>query len=277
MTWERFHYVCRRHLRGESGRADFGPSAAYYRSDENSDLYGGPAPVRSLPRYIVSELESMTDTDRRTAAISLYADMDFSTPMRDTLRVKRSLAYVAIVMAAYLVLASVYTLFVFPSFLPFFEEAGALPPPWAQWYLEHWHLPVSVVALLTLLIGLTAYQLNALFAFKHAPGGLESRSLVLPRRIKQSYTRLVALIAFPVENAPEDNALAARIRELIESGLDLRKELPVLIKIHGDEFTRLSNRYVQTLIALLGVIAIVTVAFFLISAYTPIFGAGDLI
>lgn len=277
MTWERFHYVCRRHMRNGLGQADFAPSAQFYRSSEDSDLYGGPATARSLPHYIVSQLESMTDTNRRTAAISLYADMDFSTPMRDTLRVKRSLAYVAIVMAAYLMLASVYTLFVFPSFLPFFEEAGALPPPWAQWYLEHWLLPVSAVALLTLLIGLTAYQLNTLFAFKHAPGGLESRSLVLPHRIKQSYTRLVALIAFPVENVPQDTSLAAKIRELIESGLDLREELPVLIKIHGDEFARLSNRYVQALIASLGVIAISTVAFFLISAYTPIFGAGDLI
>lgn len=277
MTWERFHYVCRRHMRGGLGQADFALSAQFYKSGENSDLYGPPAAVGSLPRYIVSQLESMTDADRRTAAISMYAEMDFSMPTRETLRVKRALAYIALVMMTYLVLASIYTEFVFPSFLPFFEEQDMPRPQAALTYLKYSHVPIGAAALLGVIVGFTIHQLNVLLAFKHLPTTFHNRSLAIPGKVKRTYMKLMELITYPLEDSRRSTALTAKIDELVESGHDLREELPILIKVHWDEFARLSDRYVRILTAAIGVIVVLSVVFLLSSAYAPIFVSGDVI
>lgn len=266
MTWERFHFTCRRHRRAP--HVGFAETARYFRSHEDADLIGPPPSARALPSTIMTRLAALSEQDR-ARAIALYADMDLEGAAPMPRKVLRSIAYLVAIGFVFLVMNSVFSLFVMPNFEHAFAEAGLKPPGQRIAGIDTATLPLLLMTLLTPMIGLALYALHRCCKLD-LPIGSQLR-WVLPRPIRHRYTNIVSLATYPLAQDASTAPLTDRLRALEAEGMDLAEELPRMIRHQWSELARSAQGYVNSLLIVAAVIILLTVAFYVTSAYAPLF------
>lgn len=265
MTWDRFHFACRRQLRAP--QADFADTLRYFRSDQDADLIGPPPSPKALPERIMARLAALPD-EQRNRAIALYAQMDFTGAAPLPRKVLRSVAYLIILSLVFGGMTSVYALFVMPSIAPLFTDIGATPPGYGVFGLPT--LPLLLTVAIAPIAGLTLYALHRCCTLDLSDPG-SGLIRVLPPFIRRRYANIVHLATYPVSLSPADNPLASRLDALAGEGIDLADELPRMIQHQWTGFAQGAQRYLNVLLAAAAVIILLTISFYVSSAYAPLF------
>src|SRR5690554_984896 len=268
MIWERFLYACRLLAAGKN-----------LESMNGAEHYGPAAKTSHPTHHLLHKLEALPETQRRSVAVD-YSALRLSESLMMPPRLRRLLAYLALLALVYYWLAGVYYWQVLPSFVIAFEHFAIPPSEWFSRIQSFWYLPLLGVALVLLLALVATWQVRRLYCFTLA-SPLRQRFL-LPASLRQHQAAIRTLLGFPLAMAqPEPGtraqALVNHLQQLQRAGMPVGPELEALLRVESEHLSCVAGRYLQWLTALGGVVLWGCIFIFLAGVYAPIFVMGEVI
>jgi hypothetical protein len=153
-------------------------------------------------------------------------------------------------------------------------------PGYVAWYHDNWGTMIIGVVIVLAVSVYIAFSVSKLFSFNandRSPG----YRFLLPGSIKRCYQNLVEIIYFPLGNIQtlrhNQSELSDYLREVSHSDIELKTEIEALLAREGKRLARLCKHYLQIVSAVVSVLLVLVIFFFLVSAYAPIFVLGDVI
>lgn len=278
MTWARFGYICRKASVDCWEREPLSDCLKRIEAEPACALYGAGIPADSWPRKVLDKIGHMNDRASGLSAIQTYRNLDLGQQLEEPLKFRRVVAYLGYVIFIFYGVVGLYQLRITPAFLQVFDSLEVQIPLHLLMYQQYWGyliVGISVFMLLALLIG---HEMRKLFRFcVGVECGFVFKYLLF-RSIKQSYLRLLQIIQFPIgQERGAHDPISDHLTAVRDSGMDVSEEMRALINVEVQSLTVSCEQQMKLLSALIALMVVATVFFFLVSAYSPIFILGDAI
>lgn len=279
MTWERFHYVCRRGAKSV-GKEPLADTIERIEQEPGTALYGPRQKKPTIQNQILQDVCALSDRDQARQTLELYGRLDLAGQLEEPLRFKRVMLYLGYVTLVFSGVATLYQTRITPSFINAYRNFDIPAPADMIWFMNYgWHLSMVMLVILAagLLIG---HQLRQLYRYRQ--GTRQSwffRYLTLPG-IKTPYLNILEAIHFPLHAASPaldllTSPVTAHLHNLQISGMDLAREIQELVRREGVVLTARCERQMRIISTVIALMIIASLFFFLQSAYLPIFVLED--
>lgn len=279
MTWERFHYVCRRAANSTRDDEPLADTIKRIEQEPGTALYG---PAGAKPLITGQILQDICALERNEVGgvLALYGKLDLAGQLEEPLRFKRVLIYLGYVTFVFSVVAGIYQTRITPNFISTFQTFDIPVPSDMLWFQQYgWHLSMAIliILLLGLLIG---YRLRELFSYRLGTRGSFAFKYLTLRSIKTPYLNILEAIHFPLratalrEDMPRSE-ITAHLEQLESTGMDISREIQELVRREGILLTARCERQMRIITTVMALVIIASIWFFLQSAYLPIFIMGD--
>ena len=282
MTWERFGYICRKVTAGIG--EDESVSGCIDRVDKSDACayYGKPLHRLSLPKKILDQVGSFDSKERALAALNIYQDLNLTEQFEEPMRFKRVVAYLSYVTFIFYIVVGVYQLKVAPTFLNAFEDFQISAPNHLGWYQDYWGYFVLVVSILLISSLVIGRKLRRLFRFDL---GIENSFVfkyLVFKSIRTSYLKVIDVLQFPMAHAGEQKAgnpseLVKHLHEVEASKMSVAVEMQALLRVEMRFLLEKSEQQMKYISAVVALVVVTAIFFFLASAYSPIFFLGEII
>lgn len=275
MSWERFHYICRRCHRlleaNEGGDDPIGKA----KSDSSGELYGALPPADSIASRILAQLQRRSNAADLAKLTYLYGNLRLVEPAMESAKLKRASAYIILILAVFLTVTAIYAIYVLPTFQAAFSDLG-LPQAYEGVSIVG---PVYLLVIIALLASAYWYRFLLWRVVRHRAPMMHGVTFkILPRKIKRAYGRLISTLWYPLEDAsnPDDPVVLHLARVENEQG-NLLYEMQQLIETQSRALQRAAE-WVSTLVmVVVGILVIYAVWTLLVRLYVPIFQMGNVI
>ncbi|WP_316365621.1 hypothetical protein [Candidatus Thiodiazotropha sp. CDECU1] len=280
MSWDRFHYLCRKYEQSNLNGTDFSNTVNSIESQESTDLYGSPIESNSLANEILNTLKTSKDPSLVKNASSVYAKLNFSCCIEEPIRLKRTTTYLVLLTLIYLFLSTIYQIFVAPAFLSMFETLEVTPPQTFNWYINYSsYLSTIIIIFLILLIFIT-HQIKQLFMLKVSKSSSSLYNLLIPYTIKDCYISIIEIVTQPAykcfsEKQTTLSKIGAHLQEVEDSGSNTIPEIENLLKIESRKLSDKAERFILIIMSLISIVIVTSIIIFIIGAYAPIFIMED--
>lgn len=248
-------------------------------AEDGCALYGPPGPGHDWPSTLLREIGKLPHEQTARQAVEVYRELSLGSDYEEPARLKRTIAYLALVAYIFYSVLAIYQLKVAPSFVEMFENLSIPGSGYLSLYQLHWpyfFIAVTLTLGLTLLIG---RRMRGLFRFET---GIEQsllvRFLMLPR-IRQCYLRVIEILRFPLAEAqasPAHGPLSTHLQSVKSAGLNLPLEMQTLLELEMKRLLEACEKQLKLLSAGTALIILLAIVFFLVSAYSPLFVLGEI-
>ena len=282
MAWDRFHFLCRRYNQLLQSGEVFREAAVQVESTNGVELYGDPLKIDTIQFKLIHSLKAFSDPQQIKKVTDIYGQLDFSSILDEPPKLRKAKAYIIFVTIVFFIVYVIYHFFVTPVFISMFESFQMAPPDYMVWYVKNWYLPIVVVFSLIGILFAICYQVNNLYKFKVSSPDSVFYRFFIPGRIKKSYSNIIEIVSFPLSRemnqAEHQKTIISRYLEQVEeAGLNLVTEIHILLRREGKNLAKYTERFVLSMMVVMFILIIVSIFFFLSSAYAPIFMMGSLI
>ena len=277
MSWDRFHYICRRIARQSS----VAPQALVADATlaQHGHWYGPPLIQGQLPGKLLAEMLACADDDAVRRCASLYVRIrpedGGATPMA---RLASTVSYTAVLLLLLLVSGAIYRIRVLPVFESVYAMNGFGAVQWIHAYLQYFDA-IALMLVLAMAAGLLMLlRIRDLFVGWGLAVDAPLTRLLLGRRIGEASDRLVDLLRFPLTRLGQQTALSPIqlcLREAEVLGLAVDEEINHLLSVHSRQLYAACERRLRIMMALVGGGTVLAIAGFVVAAYLPIFYLGE--
>lgn len=282
MSWSRFSYICRRTLACDTADSTVKEHLNQVSTDSSCDLYGPAFSDSSLQRKILISISNQKNEQKAHQTLSLYASLNFGQQQDESMRIKRILAYLSYVTFVFYSVLVIYQVKVMPNFMSLFEIYEIPVPGYIQLLNNHWEAMVLAISIALFIAMFLAFKIKKLVQFQsYCKIPVSLRILLLPR-IKRSYSNLIELTLFPLQqNMADQQSASSLLREHLSTlqgtGVDITKEVQELFDIEMKKLYRHCEFQMKIITAIITMTIITCIFLFLNSAYSPIFSLGEIV
>lgn len=281
MTWERFHYVCRRAANSARDDEPLTKTIKRIEQEPGTRLYGAKQRKQTVSCEILHGICALSDHERARRLLEFYGRLDLAGQLEEPLRFRRVMLYLGYVTLVFSVVTSLYQTKITPNFINAYRNLDIPVPADLIWFMDYgWHLSMVILVILAagLLIG---HQLRQLYRYRQdTQQSLFFRYLTLPG-IKRPYLNILGAIHYPMRGAPAlpdlpEGAVTAHLQNLEGSNMDLCREIQELVRREGMILTARCERQMRIISTVIALVIIASIFLFLKSAYLPLFILGDI-
>lgn len=280
MTWERFGYICRKASVDCKDQELMSECLSRIDAESACNLYGSRITAGSWPGVILDRIGRIQDKCEAQIAIEIYKNLNLTRHFEEPIRFKRVIAYLSYVSIIFYIVVGIYQIFVAPSFLNAFENLEISTPTHLMLYQDYWWYFVLIVSIFLVAAMLTGFKIRKLFKFEiGVENSLIIKHLVF-KNIRQSYLRVIDILQFPILCSMQSESRVAspttdHLQVIKNSTMSLPVEMQELIEIEMRLLLESCEKQMKLLSAVVAVIAVAAIFFFLVSAYSPIFILGE--
>ncbi|MGI0117888.1 hypothetical protein [Zooshikella sp. RANM57] len=282
MTWKRFGYICRKASVEYKDQEKISRCLSRIESEKSCDLYGGKIRIDSWPRKILDDIGNIQDKQKAQDTIEIYKGLNFANQFELPMRFKRVTGYLAFVIFFFCILVGIYQLKVAPSFLEVFENFKISIPSNLLFYQEYWKHVVFAVSVMLVFSFVIGFKMKKLFMFTV---GVENSFIVkflVFRSVRESYQRVIEIIQFPIfffsgAKKQIDDPVVSHLQSISSSKMCISKEMQELIEIEMQSILESCEKQMKLMSAVVAMVVVVAIFFFLVSAYSPLSILGDIL
>jgi len=280
MCWDRFHYLCRKCNLPDFSANDFSTFLSAVNAQKATDLYADKITEKSVAHEILTALQQTDDLALVERSVSVYARLNFGRSIDEPAQLKRVITYLVFLATVYMLVSSVYTVFVMPQFSNMYESLEVQPPGLFMWYVNYSSYMIAAIVILLLGVLLVAYQIRAMFSYKMPASDSLLYNGLVPETIRNSFLSIVEIIVYPVAVVFDGKwqklgVISAHLQEVENAGLSLVTEMQSLLVIEVNKLNRKIERFIFFLMSFVSVIIVASIIVFLMSAYSPLFIMGE--
>lgn len=276
MSWDRFHYLCRRYSRMEQPREAFDQCIDALERSPGTELYGGANAKESMAGQLLRRIGQLERPEHQREVAAFYGQLDFTASMARPPHTRRASAYLSLLGMVFVFIAALFQLKVLPQLLGVLDDFRLDAPGLILLFIDHGSVFFAAVLLLLMFSLVTSLEVRGLFQLQpdQATGWLFR--LLIPIKIREQHQLLLELLSYPLMRAAAHNqVLDEHLGSLPES--EQPEELQILLRRHSQRLARLSEFYLRGVIAVVALTLVAAILLFLLSAYAPLFMLGDLL
>ncbi len=283
MNWSRFKFYCNevpRQLKsGNEVISAFECAEASIISKE----FGAELKPHGLQASIITSLKSNNYANEEAkVALQIYDGLDVSELAREPSRIRRVGIYIGYLTLMYFVLSSIYFVYVIPQTVSMFETMDIPAPESFLWFVDNWSTILIIIMALLVGIFLVSQKVKEMFEYKK---GIESSiiyRLLLPKKIKLQYEKLISLIYLPLHIASNkcdgvNDHIIQHYHSEKYSTAEISDSLSILINENVNNLILLSESYMRRIYVVVALLVIFSIYEFVSSAYAPIFVMGEVV
>lgn len=280
MTWERFGYICRKAVVDSNENESISESLRRIEHEQACSLYGAKIKLNSWPRVILDRIGSMQEKDDAKRALEIYGLLNLNDNFEEPIQFKRVLAYLCWITVIFYLVVLIYQLKVAPAFIETFENLDMSIPRHLVYFQGYWWCFVVVVNVFLVSAFLVGLEMRNVFKFKlGVEDGFFIKYLVFSG-VRKSYLKIVGILQYPFCDEPK--SIAKLNDEIIEHlkgvdslGMSVAMEMKELVAIEMKVLLLESEKQLKIISAVIAIVVIAAVFFFMVGAYSPIFVLGD--
>ncbi|MBB1298743.1 hypothetical protein P4S81_03470 [Pseudoalteromonas sp. B28] len=273
MNWNQFGYICR----VKSSKTLSTEQKLQLCSESHLQIYKDNGSHSELAHNIAWQIAEDEETSQKqTACYKNIPDLINEFKFEH----KGWLIYLTAVFIIYCFTSQLYQSFVVPQFVEMYSSFSPSLSATFDYYLTYWYVPIMLLALLLIIIVMAIIKLKNASSLTTTTPFSGMYNILLPRRLRNEYDALIAIIEFPYAYKKGFKATTAETIhfEKCESlGLELNDEFTVLLKQKLMSFNAMAKSYINKLVILYGIVIVVSVYLFVKMAYQPIFMMGEVL
>ena len=224
----------------------------------------------------IFHLASIADIKR---TLDVFASINISDSIASSTVYKNiinKLAYLEVITVVFALFITIYTLFVFPVFSNLIDQYPDIGD-------NSFHLLPSIW-----ILGLTASALPLIFtiSFRHFVKNIDSiivelpskhHKFFIPKNAMKEITSLNNIITGPLNDNNVNDDLSNKVDAITEAGLNESVELGLLFSHHSEKLEQSIWQYAKRMFAFMYTLVTLSIGFYVIQIYNPIFKLGAFI
>jgi hypothetical protein len=282
MSWERFHYICRRTLNELGENESVKDRLLQIEKSPGCNAYGESDNAHSISQTILNEIKTTPDRSAAIKQLQLYGEMDFSNLITEPARYKRALIYLTFIALIFIITSGIYQILVVPTFIQIFEDFSISGLGHLSFYQTYWpYFMLAIIAMLSLAL-YAGFALKHLLTFSRQDFNSFALRFLVKSDIKSSYTNIMSALLFPISTEPTspntgDNTIQQHLKDIDTTDMDLSTEINAIIRIQSKILFSQCEKQMNFVTAFISIIVIYAIFHFVISTYSPIFMLGEII
>jgi hypothetical protein len=280
MSWERFGYICRKASIDCRDDESIAERLKRIENEEVCSLYGGGFSSDGWPRQLFNRIARVKDERNAQRALDIYKGLSIYHHFDEPLRFKRIFGYLSLISVVFFFQVVIYQVFVTPTFMNIYESFGFVKPEHMVFYQNYWEYFIILVSLILMLFLAIGFELKKLVRFDMNVKDSFFVKHFTFRDIRKSMLNLAAILEYPVSIS--ENVMSKPTTDIIKhldqvdrSKICLVTEMNQLIQIEMKSLSERCEKQMKLLIVVIGLIIVISIFFFLYSAYSPLFIMGE--
>ena len=185
----------------------------------------------------------------------------------------------------FFILSSIYAIFVIPRAIDMYETMNIPAPDNYLWFVAHWSQMVLLAVLLLSGAILVSIKLKALFKYKAGVEKSITYRLMLPKQLKRSYERLIALICLPLYVVKHDDKvrpigasdeIVQHFKNEAYTPQEIAEILSLMLNEQINSLLMTTETLMRRIYVVIAILMIFSIYIFISSGYTPLFILGEI-
>ena len=271
MNWIQFRSVCRQYQAIEGQEA---PKV-------NPNM-GQSEPPSALARTLYKRLTALPPK-QRCAAAKIYSRLQLHRSLQENTQFKRAFLYMAYVSFVFFITLAIYQFKVQPQveeMIQMLVQDGWHDPNYAIYSVLNPSLSLLVFSYLVIVFWI-AYTLRKLQRFElDASGSWVFRTLLRPS-IRMHYRHVLDLLYYPILSSEAkghtNNWITEHLCQLDRDGYPIHEEINDILESETQSLNYRCEQQMRWMAVGLGLYLVISIALFLVSAYSPLFMTGNIL
>lgn len=278
MSWTIFHFNCR-YLANKLEQGYSKDKAVMALNDFDTKPLFGDQTLNAGAKLLFEDILTISNDGKFLDCLKSYNTIDINEVGVDRKTIKKqtsSLNYMVVLFFIYILIASLFSVYVFPTFTDIFDMFQSELP--AQFLAFENVFIISNIVLVTLLVFQYCLlkQLKTLYKKMTI---IPSLAWILPKSVKTSFTNMHQILKAPIllANGQSDSPMMTSIVELQKQGMTLDKEFSGLVLERKVSLERSITTSFAASFGLIQMFLYLAIGFLISVMYLPIFSLGHII
>ena len=283
MSWSRFKFYCNEVSRLLERGEEIIPAFESAKNSVLSKEFGPELKPHEIQASILSSLKNDGYTAYEVKeALRIYDGLDVSGLLHKPSGIRRVGVYIGYLSVMYFVLSGFYFVYVVPETVSMFEAMGVSVPKNFIWFFDNWAAILMIVASSLVGVLLAGKKVNEMFEYKKGIENSIIYRVVIPKKIKLKYEKLVSLVNLPLcvvknkNDGVNDHIIQYYCAEKY-SATEVSGSLSILMNEAVNELVCRSESYMRRIYVVVAALIIFSIYEFVSSVYAPLFVMGEVI
>lgn len=278
MSWGLFHFKCRYFIQKTNEELTLQQANKAFEGSDLHMMYS-EKDLTGIQKELFDKIFQLSSITEIKRALNVFSSINLAESLTSSKTLKvisNKLSYLEVITAVFIMLITIYKLYVYPAFSDIIQQYPALGNSAFDFASSMW------------LLGLAVAFLTFMFTFSYRKYIKNIDVLIInkPSRAMKFFTSknvmaeilmLNKIITTPLDINRGDESFRKKMIAIVEAGLDESVELTSLFGYHSERLELAIWQHFKRMFGVIYTLVILGIAFNIMQIYEPLFKLGEIV
>ncbi len=278
MSWGLFHFKCRYFIQKTNEELTLQQANKAFEGSDLHMMYS-EKDLTGIQKELFDKIFQLSSITEIKRALNVFSSINLAESLASSKTLKvisNKLSYLEVITAVFIMLITIYKLYVYPAFSDIIQQYPALGNSAFDFASSMWLLGLAV-AFLTFMFTFSyrKYIKNIDVLIINKPS--RAMKFFISKNVMAEILMLNKIITTPLDINRGDEPFRKKMIAIVEAGLDESVELTSLFGYHSERLELAIWQHFKRMFGVIYTLVILGIAFNIMQIYEPLFKLGEIV